>query len=55
MNVVQVQQDALGLVVVNEVIEDLAKIEVDAVTHRNDAGKADALGVGPVEHGSAQC
>ena len=54
MQVMDVQQDALGLWVHHQIIENFAEVEVDAVTHRDHAGKADALGVGPVEHCRAQ-
>ncbi len=48
-----VQQDVLGLRVVREIVDDLAEIEVARGAERDDAGKADPVRRGPVEHGRA--
>jgi hypothetical protein len=48
-----VEQDVVGAVVVNQVVEDLAEIDVRRAAQRDDAGKADAVAGGPVENGRA--
>jgi len=49
-----VEQDALGLRVIGEVVEDFAEIQIGRRAGGNHAGKADAVGLRPVQHGGTQ-
>ncbi len=49
-----VHQDAVGVGVGDEEIEDLAEVHVGGGAHRNDAGKSDIVAGGPVQDGGAQ-
>ena len=45
-----VHQDVVGAVVVDQVIEDFAEIDVGRHAQRNDRREADLVALGPVEH-----
>jgi hypothetical protein len=49
-NAFDVEQDVMGAVVVDQVVEDFAEIDVGGAAQRDDAGKADAVAGGPVEN-----
>ena len=49
-----VDQDALGLRVGGQVVENFAEIHVGRSAHRNHAGKTDVVGWRPVENGGAE-
>jgi hypothetical protein len=46
-----VHQDVVGAVVVDQVVEDFAEIDVGRHAERDDRGEADLVALGPVEHG----
>ena len=48
-----VHQDVVRAAVVDQVVEDLAEIDVGRHAQRDDRGEADLVGLGPVEHGRA--
>jgi hypothetical protein len=49
-NAFDVEQDVMGEVVVDQVIEDFAEIDIRRAAQRDDAGKADAVAGCPVEN-----
>ena len=49
-----VHQDALGRRIVGQIVEDLAKINISRGPTGNDAGKTNAIGLGPIQHRRAQ-
>jgi hypothetical protein len=48
-NAFDVEQDVMGEVVVDQVIEDFAEIDIGGAAQRDDAGKTDAVAGRPVE------
>ena len=50
-----VEQNAARLRIVGEVVEDFAEVEIGRRAGGDHAGKADAVGFRPVQHGGADC
>ena len=53
-NAFDIKQDALGLRVISQVIENLAEVDIGGGAGRNHAGKTDAVGFRPVQHRGTQ-